>query len=170
MRFKPFRLFLLLLVWLAVCRSSGWDQSGTLEKGEEKFNPKSQKELHNETNLGGKGMKCENRKANEINLIIKKCHKMDWSHLEMPFVLSLSLPFFFFYYFHFTFPYLLSVGICVFIISPPPHSLLPFTSLWCGCKKIRKARLKRKRWGNPFLFFGGESSATKIDHEQKTNK
>lgn len=76
-----FRLFL--------CLSSGlvlkWMRSQS-----SLFFGKSQKKLHTNGKIHkGWDEKRMNLKANEINLIIKNPHKMNWS-LKMPFVLSLS--------------------------------------------------------------------------------
>lgn len=72
---------------------------------------------------------------------------MDWSHLEMPFVLSLFPSFL--CYFHFTSPLFVVGRRCVFLLFLP--SLVSF----------REGRRK----GNLFFYFGYEQPRMKIDHE-----
>lgn len=111
-----FRLFLCLS--LAWC-SSGWETEVA------SFSTKSEK--NNCTRMGQKKRdEFENGKANQINLIIKNPHKMDWS-LKMPFVLSLFLSF----YAAFTLrlSYLFSLGWCFVLF------LLFFLPLFEGWRK-----------------------------------
>ena len=96
------------------------------------------------------------REANEINLIIKKSHKMDWSHLEMPFVLSLFPSLFFMLFSLYVFsPICCRSALCVSIIFFPSPS-------FCRWLKGRKS-----------IFFISDASSPKNEdwsRSQKTNK
>lgn len=96
-----------------------------------------QDEIAHKTSCEGGGEREPKRdeclgKANEINLIIKKSHKMDWPHLEMPFVLSLFPSFL--CYFHFTSPLFVVGRRCVFLLFRPA-----FVSFRGGRKTERKS-------------------------------
>lgn len=117
-----------------------------------------QGEIAHKTSCEGGGERVEKGwmlgKANEINLIIKKSHKMDWSHLEMPFVLSLFPSFL--CYFHFTSPLFVVGRRCVFLLFLP--ALVSFG--------------RGRKTGKEIYFFISDTSSRewRLITKQETNK